>query len=109
MDVATSRELHVSLQNQTVSLDSSLKQLRQMRGCQICLSGLPTAPTKASNKGQDCLQENIAVAMNFEVEKDIQKSQLLVQVKVRDIIETLSPEFTRKFWGRFCCAGGGGG
>lgn len=80
-----------------------------MRGCQISLSGLPTAPTKVSNKGQDCLQENTAVAMNFEVEKDIQKSQLLVQMKVRDIIETQSLEFIHKFWGGFCCTGGDGG
>lgn len=37
--------------------------------------------------------------MNFEVEEDIQKSRSLVQMKVRDIIETLSPEFTHKVWG----------
>lgn len=92
----------------TVSLDSSIKQLRQISGCQICLSGLPTSPTKVRRKRQNDLQENATVAMNFEVEKDEQRRQLLVQAKVRDIIETLSPEFTRKVWGGFSLVWGWG-
>lgn len=42
-----------------------------MCGCQVCLSGVPTTPSEVRSKRQDYIQDNIAVAMNFEVENDI--------------------------------------
>lgn len=80
-----------------------MKQLRQTYRCQICLSGLPTAPTKVKSKRQDYLQENTAVAMNFEAEKNVQKSQLLIQMKARDVMKTLALECICKFGGVFLC------
>lgn len=42
-------------------------------------------------KRQSHLPENITVAMNFKTEKDIQGCWLSIQIKVRNIIQTLLP------------------
>lgn len=94
------RELHASLQNQTVSHWIPPETTEADIGMPD-LSFRSVYSTKVRSKSQDCLQENTVAAMDFDVEKNMQKSQLLIQMKARDVMKTLSLEFIHKFGGVF--------
>lgn len=78
----------MSLQNQTLSHWIPPETTEAGLGMPD-LSFRSVYSTKVRSKRQDCLQENIAAAMDFDVEKNIQKSQLLIQMKERDAMKTL--------------------